>query len=297
MYLRITRILSLTFMAFSIFFNSNAQNTYKIWDGTSYEKQISSSITAYTADKSKNTRVAVIICPGGSYHHLGMKHEGYDVAQWFQQEGINAFVLKYRVSLWGYHSPAMIEDLQRSIQFIKENAALWNIDTTRIGLIGFSAGGHLAASGGTLFKHNFIESMVKSPENDFKPSFIIPIYPVISMQDSIAHKRSRKNLLGKNYTQEQANQMSLEMQVAPDDPPMMVVVAKNDPVVDWRNGYYFYERLQEKGVKSKLILTETGGHGFGIDPKKGGQAALWNKECIKWLHEIGILNNNISANK
>jgi acetyl esterase/lipase len=115
------------------------------------------------------------------------------------------------------------------------------------------------------------------------------------MQDSIAHKWSRKNLLGPNFTKEQIDKMSLENQVRMEDPPMMIVVAKDDPVVDWRNSYYFYKSLQNAGVKSKLLLNETGGHGFGIDSKKGGQAAHWNVECLKWLHDLGILTDYISS--
>jgi acetyl esterase/lipase len=132
------------------------------------------------------------------------------------------------------------------------------------------------------------------PKVSLRPDFVITVYPVISMQDSIAHKRSRKYLLGPNYTKDQINKMSLESQVRHDDPPMMIVVAKDDPVVDWRNGYYFYRSLQNAGVDSKLYLNDKGGHGFGIDPKKGGKAALWNIESIKWLHQVGILNGYLS---
>ena len=189
----------------------------------------------------------------------------------------------------------MIEDLQRSIQFVKENARTWDIDTSKVGLIGFSAGGHLGGTAGTFFSENYLAPLGIHPKVSLRPDFVVAVYPVISMQDSLAHKRSRENLLGRNFTKIHMDKMSLENQVSPNDPPMMIVVAKDDPVVNWHNGFYFYKSLQNAGVKSKLLLNEKGGHGFGIDPQKGGQAALWNLECIKWLNEIGILSNNISS--
>lgn len=291
------KFLSSLILYFSITSCGSALQVYKIWGDTHIPNNriVAPSLTTFAIDDARNTHVAVIICPGGSYHHLGMNQEGYEVAKWFQSRGINAFVLRYRVRFWGYHHPAMIEDMQRSIQFVKENAKNWDIDTSKVGLIGFSAGGHLVATAGTMFKENYLIPHGITPKVSLRPNFVVAVYPVISMQDSIAHKRSRKNLLGPNFTREQIDKMSLEKQVSHDDPPMMIVVAKDDPVVDWRNGYYFYKSLQNAGVASKLLLNEKGGHGFGIDPKRGGQAALWNVECIKWLHEINVLSNNISS--
>jgi acetyl esterase/lipase len=270
-------------------------HVFKIWGGTIIaSKSIESPrLTLFPANGQHNTHVAVIICPGGSYHHLGIYQEGYDVAKWFQSRGINAFVLRYRVGFFGYHHPAMIEDLQRSIQFVKENAKVWEIDTTKVGLIGFSAGGHLVATGGTLFNEDYLIPLGVIPKVSLRPNFVVAVYPVISMQDSIVHKRSRKNLLGPNFTKEQIDKMSLENQVSKDSPPTMIVVTKDDPVVDWRNGYYFYKSLKKAGVDCKLFLNEKGGHGFGIDPKKGGKAALWNIECIKWLYQVGILKEYV----
>ena len=294
----------MNFFAYIILFSSivssrNAQYVFNIWGGT-FIAQHSIEIprlTAFAADNNHNTHVAVIICPGGSYFHLAINQEGYAVAKWFQSRGINAFVLRYRVGFFGYHHPAMIEDLQRSIQFVKENAGNWNIDTSKVGLIGFSAGGHLVATGGTMFNEDFLSPLGVMPKVSLRPNFVVTVYPVISMQDSLTHKRSRKNLLGPNFTKEQIDKMSLENQVSREDPPMMIVVAKDDPVVDWRNSFYFYKNLQNAGVSSKLLLNEKGGHGFGIDSRKGGQAALWNVECIKWLHDLGILTDYMSSVK
>jgi acetyl esterase/lipase len=285
------------FLCISIISVSNAQQGYKIWEDIHipYNRLVTPDLTTFEANSTSNTHVAVIICPGGSYHHLGMKNEGFKVAKWFQSKGITAFVLRYRVGFWGYHHPAMIQDLQRSIQFVKENAHIWGIDTSKVGLIGFSAGGHLVGTAGTLFRENYLTPLGIHTEVSLRPNFVVAVYPVISMQDSLAHKRSRENLFGRNFTKEQMNKMSLENRVNHIDPPMMIVVAKDDPVVNWRNSFYFYKSLQAAGVPSKLLLNENGGHGFGIDPKKGGKAALWNIECIKWLHEIGILSDNITS--
>jgi len=179
------------------------------------------------------------------------------------------------------------------VRFLLPIESKWDIDTSKVGLIGFSAGGHLVAMAGTMFHENYLTGLGIKTGVGLRPNFVVPVYPVISMQDSLAHKRSRENLLGKRFTKEQMDKMSLETQVRGDDPPMMIVVAKDDPVVDWLNSFYFYKSLQAVGVKSKLLLNEKGGHGFDIDPEKGGQAALWNFECIKWLREIGILSDTI----
>jgi len=289
--------LAILSLLFSFTGSGTGQHIFKIWGGTpvAHNSIDTPVLTTFAAPREINTHVAVIICPGGSYYHsFSISQEGYDVAKWFQAKGINAFVLKYRVGFYGYHHPAMIEDLQRSIQFVKENAKIWDVDTTKVGLIGFSAGGHLVASGGTLFKEDYLYPLGIRPKVSLRPNFVVTVYPVISMQDSIAHKWSRKNLLGPNYTKEQADKMSLEKQVSKDDPPMMIVVAKDDPVVDWRNGYYFYKSLQKAGVSSELYINDKGGHGFGIDTKKGGVSALWNVECLKWLHQVGILSGYLT---
>jgi acetyl esterase/lipase len=290
-------ILTVIALCLSLSAESDGQRVHNIWGGTPIARPSIdvTRLTSFAADKNFNTHVAVIICPGGSYYHLAINQEGYDVARWFQQRGINAFVLHYRIGFFGYHHPAMIEDLQRAIQFVKEKAGRWDIDTTKVGLIGFSAGGHLAATGGTLFREDYLLPLGVRPKVSLRPNFVVTVYPVISMQDSLAHKWSRKNLLGPDYTREEMDKLSLEKQVKHDDPPMMIVVAKDDPKVDWRNGYYFYKSLQKAGVDSELLLTEKGGHGFGIDPKKGGEAALWNFECIKWLQRVGILNDYTSS--
>lgn len=234
---------------------------------------------------------AVIICPGGSYHHLGMKHEGYQVARWFAQQGIVAFVLRYRVSSHGAHNPDMIQDLQLSIALLKQYADVWHIDTTRIGAIGFSAGGHLVAHA-AITKENFIQKEVPtSTKYSLRPNFVMPIYPVVSMEDSIAHVRSRKNLLTKNYTKEDIHKFSLEQNIPDDMPPTFILACTDDDVVDIRNSRALFSALPKKIIyECKYTEIPVGGHGFGMFKTKSEQTKDWADKLLKnWLELIEIL--------
>ncbi|MDL2261965.1 alpha/beta hydrolase [Bacteroidales bacterium OttesenSCG-928-I21] len=248
---------------------------------------------AYPTSDSLNTNVAIIICPGGSYAHLyGIKTEGFGVAEWLNKNGITAFVLKYRVGKNGYHHPAMIEDVQRAIQWVRENAKKYNINPELLGVMGFSAGGHLSLMSGIFFDENYLIKYGFDNSINLKPSFVVPVYPVVSMQDEIAHKRSRKNLLTRKFTQTEKNKFSMEMQVLNSNiSPVFLVATKDDPVVDYKNSVVLVEALKKYNAKHKFLLYETGGHGFGMDKEKAGAAALWNIEFIKWLGEQKILKN------
>ena len=145
---------------------------------------------------SPHTRTAVIVCPGGSYHHLGLKSEGNTTATWFAENGVTAFVLKYRTAESLYHHPAMLQDIQRAIQLVRENADQWDIDPNKVGVIGFSAGGHLVTMAGEFWQtHDEISKLNILTNVSLRPDFVIPVYPVVSMQDDIAHKWSRNSLL------------------------------------------------------------------------------------------------------
>lgn len=150
------------------------------------------------AEGSPKTHTAVIVCPGGSYHHLGLKSEGNSTATWFSQNGVTAFVLKYRTAESLYHYPAMLQDIQRAIQLVRENADQWDIDPSKVGVIGFSAGGHLVTMAGEFWQtHDEIAKLGLDCKVSLRPDFVIPVYPVVSMQDDIAHRWSRNSLLGK----------------------------------------------------------------------------------------------------
>jgi len=241
--------------------------------------------TNYSKDNEKVP--AVIICPGGSYHHLGMKYEGYQVAQWFAQKGYAAFVLRYRVSSHGAHHPDMIQDLQLTIALIKKFGNEL-IDTTKIGAIGFSAGGHLVLHSG-IEKHNYIKNEFPTSEKyGLRPNYIMAIYPVVSMEDSIVHQKSRKNLLTKKYTESDIHQFSIEQNIPDDMPPTFVLACTDDDVVDVRNSRALWKSLKEKNINMYYYAElTTGGHGFGMYKNKSESTKDWNEHhLIWWLDHI-----------
>ena len=235
---------------------------------------------------------AVIICPGGSYHHLGMKHEGYQVARWFTQQGYAAFVLRYRVSSHRAHHPDMIQDLQLAIAMLKQYADAWYIDTTAIGAIGFSAGGHLVLHSG-ITHDNFIEKELPTAKNyGLRPNYIMSIYPVVSMEDSIAHQKSRKNLLTKKYTESDIHQFCIEQYIPEDLPPTFVLACTDDNVVDVRNSRALWQALNNKQINfSSYAELPTGGHGFGMYKNNSEATKDWNERLLKnWLDMIPAIN-------
>ena len=276
---------SIYFILFTVF-SVSAQESFKIWDGTNMtHKQKKSKLTVFLPQKPDISDISVIICPGGSYYWLDRDNEGYSVAKYLNQHGITAFVLEYRTARKGNHHPAMIEDLQRAMQIVKENSKKYNINPEKIGVMGFSAGGHLA---GIMAEAPLPPSRgVNSPpqgELEGACYFAAMIYPVVSMQDSICHQKSRKNLLGKNYSDELKQMMSLEKNVHADMPPIFLLHCNGDKTVDYRNSVVFDKALTEKGVKHKFLLLDEygmGGHGFGIQPN--GKATGWIDEFISWV--------------
>ena len=282
------------FFLFLLFFCGGStplltQNTIKIWEGTKKSrKQKYSELTVYLPDEEKNSGFSVIICPGGSYRYLGIKHEGHEVAEFLKSQGIAAFVLRYRIGIFGNRHPAMIQDMQRAIQLVKESSSEYNIDPDKVGIMGFSAGGHLAGTAATYFDTNFMESLDIVPNVSLKPAFIAMIYPVISMQqDDIVHKRSRRNLLGYfNRKKEMEDYMSLEKHVREDMPPVFLLHCKNDKTVNYQNSEYYDKALSEKGIDHKYLFFDQDsgkhiGHGFGIRPN--GITTDWHHEFVSWL--------------
>lgn len=245
------------------------------------------------SDDVPHTRTAVIICPGGSYHHLGLQSEGNTTAVWFAQNGVTAFVLKYRTAESLYHHPAMLQDIQRAIQLVRENAEEWDIDPSRVGVIGFSAGGHLVTMAGEFWQtHDELAKLGVECKVSLRPDFVIPVYPVVSMQDDIAHKWSRNSLLGKgkkNQTQERKDEFSLELNVPSDMPPTYIVVCDDDPVVIPENSLRLYDALQAAGIPSRLARYPWGKHGFGMKNCSFMKEFHWNEELREWLKELGYM--------
>lgn len=257
------------------------------------EKQPSVMFMHKPSENVENTNTAVIVCPGGSYHHLGLKGEGNTTATWFAENGVTAFVLKYRTAESFYHHPAMLQDIQRAIQLVRENAEEWDIDPNKVGVIGFSAGGHLVTMAGEFWQtHDEIEKLGIECQVSLRPDFVIPVYPVVSMQDDIAHRWSRNSLLGKgkkNQTQERKDEFSLELNVPADMPPTYVVVCDDDPIVIPDNSLRLYAALQDANIPSRLARYEWGKHGFGMKDNAFMKEFHWNQALKEWLVELGFM--------
>jgi acetyl esterase/lipase len=154
-----------------------------------------------------------------------------------------------------------------------------------LGVMGFSAGGHLVIMAGSFYKENYLEKIGIKTNISLRPDFVVPVYPVVSMQDSLAHLRSKNNLLGKNYTKEMMNKFSMELQIPDDMPPVFLVTAKDDPVVNYHNSVELDKALTNKNIKHEFLLYETGGHGYGMSEERGGETAKWNVFFKEWLIE------------
>lgn len=239
------------------------------------------SLTIFLAPKAKATGAAVIICPGGGYTNLAMGYEGTEVAQRFNESGISAFVLKYRIpndETMIHKEIGPLQDAQRALLLVRSRAAEWGIDSKRIGIMGFSAGGHLAATAGTHFQRNYIDNPLRV---SLRPDFMLLIYPVISFKSPIAHMGSAHNLLGPKPTKEQIDEFSNEMQVTDLTPPAFLVHAKDDNVVPYANSLVFAGALKNHHIPAKIFLYEQGGHGFGMTNNTSSKR--WMDLCIEWI--------------
>ncbi|HEY3405134.1 MAG TPA: alpha/beta hydrolase [Ohtaekwangia sp.] len=251
-------------------------------DGITRVSKISRpTLTIFPAEKSKSTGTAVIIFPGGGYRINAIDHEGFFVAKKFNEHGITAFVVKYRIpddATMENREIGPLQDAQQAINIVRQRAKEWNINADRLGIMGFSAGGHLASTAGT----HFTTSVIPNAEGvNLRPDFMILIYPVISFQDSIAHIGSRENLIGKTPSKEKTDHYSNELQVTSQTPPTFLVHASDDAAVKPQNSIVFYEQLIHHGVPAELHIYQKGGHGFGMNNKFTSD--LWMDRCINWM--------------
>ena len=282
-----------------------------LWRGVpGMETQIRDTVLYYCPAKTESPAPAVIICPGGSYHHLGMKHEGFASARWFNSIGINAFVLQYRVAYNEHHYPDQLQDIQMAIHDVRRNAGTYRVDPDKVGVIGYSAGGHLVTMAGAFSKRDTLSALGLSVTESLRPDFVIPVYPVVSMQDDIAHRWSRKSLLGHQwnrpnavkgwsllnpwghaYSQELKDAFSMEKQIPSDMPPVFLLACRDDPVVMYENSVRLDQALTEKAVQHIFVSYDKGGHGFGM--KENSSIMLrehWNqKDLLPWLIQIGVV--------
>lgn len=243
------------------------------------------TLTVFLPPKEKANGTAVIVIPGGGYRMVAIKHEGYDVAKRFNEMGVTAFVLKYRLPsdvTMVNKEIGPIQDAQRAIQIVRERVKEWGIDKDRVGVIGFSAGGHLASTAGTHFNHAYIHVGRKV---NLRPDFMILAYPVISFADSICHMGSRDNLIGKTPSPEKIKEYSNELQVTKKTPPTYLVHAENDSTVKVQNMLLFATALQKNKVPFDFYLYEKGGHGFGLNNKTS--EVKWMDLVQEWMMKNG----------
>lgn len=274
--LRIKLILFGLFIAVHVFSQVN------IWEGTENSHQV--IMTPYLAQGDHCT--AIIVLPGGSYFWHAEVTEGSEVALWLQKNGISAFVLKYRTAkvpafifhyrylFRGIRYPDPQDDLRQALKYVRERSAYFHIDPNKVGVMGFSAGGHLAMSSVLLF-----------PKDEW-PFFVAPIYPVITLKEPYVHKRSRRALLGENNKTNTVlcDSLSLEQHVPDDCPPVFLVNCVDDPIVNYNNSVLLDSALTAHGIPHEYWQYQTGGHGFGVSPTKGSdKCRQWKIRFLTWL--------------
>jgi len=240
----------------------------------------------YLPEKEKATGTAIVICPGGSYKVLSYQGEGIRTAQDFAKNGIAAFVLKYRLpddAIMIDKKIGPLQDAQQAIKVVRENASKWGININKVGLMGFSAGGHLASTEAT----HFDKSLIDNPNNtNLRPDFLILVYPVISMQENLTHKDSRTNLLGPSPSKDIIDLYSNELQVSENTPPTYLTHAADDKLVDVDNTISFFEALRHKNVPVEMHIYPKGGHGF-VFGHKG-----WMDPLFEWMRKSNWIVTN-----
>ncbi|MCP3927865.1 MAG: alpha/beta hydrolase [Bacteroidetes bacterium] len=254
------------------------------------EKDIPILIPHFAA-KEKTTGAAVMICPGGGYAGLAMDHEGKQIAEWFNELGIHAFVLRYRLGKWdgsGYQHPIMMNDAKRGFRMIRANAKKWGINPDEIGVMGFSAGGHLASTLGTHFDDGNPASSDQIEQFSCMPNYMILGYPVISLNTKYAHAGSRRHLLGATPNTLDVDNLSNETQVSVLTPPTFLFHTDEDKGVPPENSVLFYLALREKGVPAELHIYEKGRHGVGFAPNDPVLSS-WKNRLHDWLKNRGVL--------
>lgn len=245
-------------------------------------------IIVYVPEKSKANGTAVVVCPGGGYGVLAIDHEGWDIGKWFNEVGVTAILLKYRLPsdvIMENKNIGPLQDVQEAIRIVRRRANEWNIKPNQIGVMGFSAGGHLAGTASTMYNEKVYQS---KDTTSARPDFSILIYGVLSMQSDITHKGSLKNLLGDKSSQALRDKFSNELHIDAKTPPAFLVHAQNDHSVPAENSIRYFQALTKNGVAAELHLYETGGHGFGL-ALKGATESHWPEACKQWLMTHGLV--------
>ncbi|MDZ7690361.1 MAG: alpha/beta hydrolase [Balneolaceae bacterium] len=244
-------------------------------------------MTVFLPESSVATGTGVVVFPGGGYQNLAMEKEGYKVARWLNELGVAAFVVKYRLGE-RYNHPSQINDAQRAIRMVRDNASEWGVEKDRLGILGFSAGGHLASTAGTQFSDGDPSASNSIDRQSSRPDFMVLIYPVVTMKMDYTHEGSRRNLLGPNPDQQLVDQLSNERQVTEQTPPTFIVHGTNDSGVPVQNSLQFYRALLQNNVPAEMHLFQDGPHGFGLAPDDS-QLSIWTKLCENWMSELKLL--------
>lgn len=274
----------------------------RLWDGDAPgalgdEPTDIPTITVYKAEPDIATGAAIVICPGGGYGALAMDHEGHQVARWLNSVGITGVILKYRLGSSGYRHPIPLTDAQRAIRTVRARADEWGIDPGRVGVLGFSAGGHLASTVGTHFDDGDPDAQDPIDRLGCRPDLMILGYPVIALATEYAHGGSKRNLLGEDPTTELVESLSNERMVSPETPPTFLVHTNEDSGVPAENSFLFAMALRKAGVPVELHLFEGGRHGLGLGsglPQRGigpdSAFSAWPGLCETWLEKHGFLD-------
>ena len=281
------------------FATSQPTDTVALWEGE--KMPFGEQVMLYAFRPETPNGISVIVCPGGSYHWHDQEDEGMKVGEWLSANGITAFVLIYRAAgkvevampvrlvFRGKRHPDMITDAQRALQYAGEHAAEYGIDRDKIGMMGFSAGGHLVMSAACFNETDFLQLSGIETDVNLRPAFVVPVYPVVTMEPPYVHRRSRRGLLGNNRVADATmrDSLSLEKHIPDNCPPVFLINCVDDPIVQYQNSELLDSALMQKNVPHRYIQYETGGHGFGASDEKGSpECRQWRAEFLDWLGSL-----------
>ena len=270
-------------------FNSTARSqepAIRLWQGRAPDARGDSivdqpSLTPFLPPAGKANGTAVVIFPGGGYEHLATDKEGTQVAKWLNGLGVTAFVVTYRLGP-RYQHPVMLHDAQRAIRLVRASAQRWGLNAQRVGVMGFSAGGHMAATAGTHFDAGTPTNADAIERVSSRPDFMVLLYPVITMDERWAHRGSRLNLLGASPSDALVHLLSDETQVTAQTPPAFIVATTDDATVPVHNSLMFYDALAAAKIPVELHIFESGRHGFGLAPADP-VLSTWLSLCEAWM--------------
>jgi acetyl esterase/lipase len=244
-------------------------------------------ITVYRPPAERANGAAVVVCPGGGYGRLAADHEGKQVAEWLNSLGVSAFVLQYRLGP-RYRHPAPLADAQRAVRTVRARASEWAVDPGRVGILGFSAGGHLASTAATHFDDGEPDSSDPVERVSCRPDFAVLAYPVVSLMDPVAHTGSRRNLLGETPEPALVEDLSNDRRVSTRTPPTFLFHTADDPGVPVENSILFFEALRRAGVPAEMHVFAHGRHGVGLAPDDPA-LSQWPRLCALWMEGLGLL--------